>query len=270
MSRRLATLAAALAATLTVTACSETLDAGAGCPLLCAQVPIELRDTIVDAVAVDSSLTGFPAIGFEDFPLLANLGDTLETRVIYRFDTLFNTFRHPLSVTVDSAVTRIDSAKLAVRLVFPVIDSSRVLTIRAYDVDTVLPPESLADTMVATLAPLFRPDRELGHVTFTPSQLSDSALKGDSAVRIPIDAARLLAKVTNNERLRVGLVLESAVPTAIQLAGAGAPNTIALRYWVSPDTTVQPVREAEWNAILESAGDASAAASRAPTRRRSR
>lgn len=241
MSRRLATLAAALAATLTVTACSETLDAGAGCPLLCAQVPIELRDTIVDAVAVDSSLTGFPAIGFEDFPLLANLGDTLETRVIYRFDTLFNTFRHPLSVTVDSAVTRIDSAKLAVRLVFPVIDSSRVLTIRAYDVDTVLPPESLADTMVATLAPLFRPDRELGHVTFTPSQLSDSALKGDSAVRIPIDAARLLAKVTNNERLRVGLVLESAVPTAIQLAGAGAPNTIALRYWVTPDTTVQPV-----------------------------
>lgn len=241
MSRRLASLAAAFAATLTVAACSETLDAGAGCPLLCAQVPIELRDTIVDAVVVDSSLTGYPAIGFEDFPLLANLGDTLETRVIIRFDTLFNTFRHPLNVLVDSAITRIDSAQLAVRLVFPVIDSTRVLTIRAYDVDTVLPPESLADTMVATLAPLFRPERELGSVTFIASQLGDSVQKSDSTVRIPIDAARLLAKVTGNDRLRVGLVLESAVPTAIRLAGAGALNTIALRYWVTPDTTVAPI-----------------------------
>lgn len=241
MSRRLASLAAAFAATLIVTACSETLDAGAGCPLLCTQAPIELRDTIVDAVVVDSSLTGFPAIGFEDFPLLANLGDTLETRVIVRFDTLLNTFRHPLSITVDSAVTRIDSAKLAVRLVFPVVDSTRVLTIRAYDVDTVLPPESLADTMVATLAPLFRPDRELGSVTFTATQLTDSVQKGDSTVRIPIDAARLLAKVIGNDRLRIGLVLESSVPTAIRLAGAGALNTLALRYWVTPDTTVAPL-----------------------------
>ncbi|MBA3891852.1 MAG: hypothetical protein H0X64_15120 [Gemmatimonadaceae bacterium] len=241
MSRRLVTLAAAFAATLTVAACSETLDAGAGCPLLCAQVPIELRDTVVDAIVVDSSLSGFPAIGFEDFPLLANLGDTLETRVIIRFDTLFNTFRHPLSATVDSAVTRVNSAHLAVRLVFPISDSTRTLTIRAYDVDTVLPPTSLADTMVATLAPLFRPDRELGSVTFIPSQLTDSSLKGDSTVRIPIEASRLLAKVTGNDRLRVGLVIESSLPTAIRIVGAGAVNAVALRYRVTPDTSVAPI-----------------------------
>lgn len=233
MSRRLFPLITLVAGTLGLAACTEQLESGAGCPLLCPQPATQLRDTLIEAVVVDSSLAGFPALGFEEFPLLANRGDTLETRVIVRFDSLPATYRRTNPVA-DSAIVRVDSATLVVRLQYPVPDSLATFTVRAYDVDTALPPASAADTAVATLLPLFRADRLLGSVTFVPKSLTDST------VRIPISAAALLAKIRDSTRLRVGLSLEGS--GSLALAGQGSPNTLSLRFRADPDTAAaQPV-----------------------------
>ena len=60
---------------------------------------------------VDTVLTGFPQFGSaRDFTLLAQ-GDTADVRLVIRFDTLPNTFRHP-NASVDSTFTRVDSARI--------------------------------------------------------------------------------------------------------------------------------------------------------------
>ena len=229
LSRRFLSLVAAVAGTLGLAACTEQLESGAGCPVLCPQPAIELRDTVIEAVVVDSTLTGFPAIGFEEFPLLANRGDTLETRVIVRFDSLPTTYVR--SGPGDSAIVRTDSATLNLRLLYPIIDSTRVYTVRAYDVDTAVADNSLADTSVATLLPLFRPDRLLGSVGFVPTALTDSV------VRIPLDTAALLRKIQNGQRLRIGLLLDDGTRGGLRLAGQG-PGGLSIRFRANPDTAV--------------------------------
>ena len=230
MSRRIPILIAAVAGTLGLAACTEQLDSGAGCPLLCPQPAIELRDTIIEAVVLDSSFTGYPSIGFEEFPLLVNRGDTLETRVILRFDSLPKTYVR--SGPGDSTIARADSAELRVRLAYPIIDSTRVYTVRAYDVDTAVAENSMADTSVATLLPLFRADRLLGQVSFVPTALTDSL------VHIPLDQAALLAKIQGGRRLRIGLALDDGTPGGLRLAGQGAPSPMSIRFRANPDTSV--------------------------------
>lgn len=233
MSRRLLTLVTALACTAAITACNENLESGEGCPVLCPQAPIELRDTVIDAVVVDSTVSGFPALGFEDAPLLANRGDTLETRVIVRFDTLEVAYRPP-DTTAAVPITSVDSAYLIVRLEYPLLDQPD-FTIYAYDVDTILPEGSAADTTAATLAPLFRADRLLGSAAVLAPSITDST------IRIPIAPEKLLAKLADSSRLRIGLAIQNSPSASVRLAGQGDASTLALRYWVDPDTSVAPI-----------------------------
>src|SRR3954468_23995132 len=57
----------ALTATIAIAACTETLDAGKSCPLLCPEQEIALRDTVIDAVSSDTTVLGIPPIGSETF-----------------------------------------------------------------------------------------------------------------------------------------------------------------------------------------------------------
>ena len=68
---------AVLLTTLAVASCSEDIQAGASCPVLCPQPPAPLQDTILDAVTFDTSIASFPSLGFERVLLLARRGDTL-------------------------------------------------------------------------------------------------------------------------------------------------------------------------------------------------
>jgi hypothetical protein len=80
MSRRLRALWFVLALPLAaaVGACTEDLQTGDACPLLCPNQQVEVRDTIIDNIVVlDSSLVGFPFEGSEEPLLLAKLGDSL-------------------------------------------------------------------------------------------------------------------------------------------------------------------------------------------------
>ena len=158
-----------------IAACSEKLDAGRSCPLLCPQQAISLRDTTIDAVVTDTTIAGLPPIGNETYLMLASHGDTLDTRVIIRFDTLPQTY----TKSDDRQHHRHRSTRAM--LVVPIVKPDSLhrpkapVTIEVYNVDT-----TATDTVGGrSSASLFRPDRLLGSKTFAPESLLDT-------LRIPI------------------------------------------------------------------------------------
>jgi hypothetical protein len=206
---RAATLAIAAAGALGIPGCSEKLEAGRACPILCPDQDIELRDTLVAAVVVATTLGSYPPIGEEPQLLLTSRGDTLETRIVIRYDTLPTTYR-PASSPTDTPIEAVQDAKLAIRLRFPTPRPGQTVTIEAYDVDTTVTDD--ADTVAATMLPLFRPDRFLGSLTFKPSDVSEvtaTTPTPDSTAHIPINDAYLVAKILAKARLRVGLLVRA-------------------------------------------------------------
>jgi hypothetical protein len=205
-------------------ACTEEVTGTLGCPELCGDQSASLRDTtLVGVVTVDSTLTGYPEFGeSRDFTLIAQ-GDTADVRLVIRFDTLPNTFRHP-NASADSAVTRVDSARI-----FFVVDTTigrpkAPVTIDAFDVDT-----TAADSLRTALVPLFRPDRLIGSRTFEVAEIRDT-------LPLPITNAVVLAKATAGARLRVGLRIRST--QTVRLRVAGSVYSPRLTFRVSPDTLV--------------------------------
>jgi len=212
-----------------LSACGEKLEAGAACPILCpATKDVDLKDTTVDAIAVDTSVAGFPVIGEEQPLLLAARGDTLETRVIFRFDSIGKTFAHP-SAPADTIVTHVDSAMVRV-----ILDTSTIVgvpsiptqpvTIELYDVD------SPADTVAADLLPLFSPSRLLGSKTFAPESLAKDTLF------LPVPPATVLDRILHGTRLRIGLRLVSPTSTQLRIQSSTAPAM--LRFKPAADTAV--------------------------------
>ena len=213
------------AAAVSLAACEEKLEAGAACPILCAQPNVTLKDTTVEAIAVDSSLPGFPPIGEESPLLLAARGDSLETRVIFRFDSIAKTFPHP-SAPADTVVTHVDSATLRI-----VLDTTTVVgvpglptspvTIELYDVD------AATDTVAANLLPLFTSSRLLGSKSFAPETLAKDTLL------LPISTAAVLDKITNGTHLRIGLRLVSTSSAQLRIHSG-----TTLRFKPATDTAV--------------------------------
>ncbi|MDQ3950563.1 MAG: hypothetical protein M3282_09460, partial [Gemmatimonadota bacterium] len=62
---RAATLAIAAAGVLAIHGCTERLEGGRACPILCPGQNVELRDTLVAAVVLDTTLGSYPAVGDE-------------------------------------------------------------------------------------------------------------------------------------------------------------------------------------------------------------
>jgi hypothetical protein len=206
------------------TACTEELTGSLGCPELCGDQSATLRDTTLVAVVVlDSTLTGYPQFGStRDFTMLAQ-GDTADVRLVIRFDTLPNTFRHP-NALVDSAVTRVDSARIFVVVDTTIGRPKAAVTIDMFDVDT-----TAADSLTGALVPLFRPDRLIGTRTFEVAEIRDT-------LPLPISNAVVLAKATAGARLRVGLRISSTQSTKLRVVGSFYAPRLTFR--VTPDTLV--------------------------------
>ena len=206
-------------------ACTEELTGTLGCPELCGDQSATLRDTIlVGSIALDSTLTGYPKFGStRDFTMLAQ-GDTADVRLVVRFDTLPNTFRHP-NATGDSAVTRVDSARIFVVIDTTIGRPKAPVTVDMFDVDT-----TAADSLVSALVPLFRPDRLIGTRTFQVAEIRDT-------LPLPISNAVVLAKATAGARLRVGLRISSTQAAKLRVVGSSFPPRLTFR--VSPDTLVR-------------------------------
>jgi hypothetical protein len=222
-------LVSAFTAAVLLVACSDKLTAGSACPDLCSQEEIAVRDTVISAIEVDTSIVGFPTIGSENFLLLASLGDTLDTRVVVRYDTLPTTYRN-VTAAADSNIVRVDSARLNVRIVAPSAQPAAPFTVEAYNVDT-----TAADTAAAPILALFRPDRFLGSRTF---QASDSI---KDTLKVPIRNDVVLRAILNGTHLRVGLRVISSISTQLKLtsAGLGTPTTLSFR--VTADTATAPI-----------------------------
>jgi hypothetical protein len=214
-------------------ACSEELDTGASCPLLCPGQEIVVRDTVIEpAYVFDTSLVGYPIQGLEFPLLLAARGDTLDVRAVVRFDTLQRRYT-PVGDTAQ-AITMIDSAYLSLRLYSRGFPVPARFTLEAFDVAD----STLVDSLPATLTPLFVPERLLGAIRIDSSDYNDS-----TRVRIPLDSAKIRAIVTDPARkLRIGLRVSSSTSVQFRMTpyspgGDGA----TLEYRVSPDTSVARV-----------------------------
>ena len=195
-SRNIALVVAALGVAAAV-ACSDNLESNVACPVLCPGQEVTLRDTTLDAVLIDSSVSGFPSIGQEPFILISTRGDTIDTRAIFRFDSLPTTFTRSNS-PVDTTIIGVDSAYLMLRVDTTAKRPGAPITVSVYDVDTGNPDSTAADTAVSVLAPLFTADRLLGYQTFDPDAITDS-------LRVPISDQTLLNYIQANRRLRVGV-----------------------------------------------------------------
>jgi hypothetical protein len=215
---------AALGAALVAAACNEDLTGGSACPDVCPPQNIQVTDTVLDAVALDTTLAGFPLLGTEPKMLLASRGDTLDVRAVIRFDTLDTIFTRG---GVDSSIYALQRAYLLLRIDTLNTHYEPPVRIDLYDVDT-----TAADTALDAVRALFRQDRLIGGATFDSGQVKDS-------MRVPLDTAVVLARVKAKKRLRIGFHATS--PNGVQIALGSLDGGLGtlLKYAASPDTNVR-------------------------------
>lgn len=239
MSRRLRAVWFVLALPLAaaVGACTENLQTGAGCPLLCPSQDIEVKDTIIDNIVVlDSSLVGFPFQGSEEPLLLARLGDSLDVRPVVRFDTLTRTFL-PSGTGTPEAITDLDSAFVNVFL-----RASSVATPAQWFIDIYNVWDStLVDTLPGQLIPLFNPANLIG------TYQGDTAFTDSLRIQIPIDTAYLRELLgTFDKRLRIGFQVRAAEPVMFFMNSFELGSGATLQYKIiTTDSTVTPLRTAQ-------------------------
>lgn len=210
-----------------VVACGEDLESGAACPILCAGQDLAVFDTTFEAVVLDSTVYGIPGFGTEGSLYLAHRGDTLDVRGVVRFDSLPSTY---LSGSIDSAITRMDNAYLALRVNATGTRVRGSVRIDLFDVDT-----TEADSVTAVVLSLFRPDRLIGGSTFDSAQVKDS-------IRVNLNNARLLAKVSGKQRVRLGIRITAASGAEIDFGSIEGGATPILRFDQLPeDTTNVPL-----------------------------
>jgi hypothetical protein len=216
-------------------ACTEKIEAGAACPVLC---PIEneaVRDTIIEAVALDSTLGGYPFPGEQPF-LLVELQpgrDSIDVRSVIRFDSLPSKF-FPSGGADSLAITKVDSSFLILHVDTLTRRTIGKTTLEAYDVDTA----DLVDTTVAALAPLFRASRRIGAIT-----LDSTALKGDT-LRLPLANDVVAARAGGGKRLRIGLRLTGTTRSRFRIfstQGGASTFGASLSFDPSTDTTYTPL-----------------------------
>lgn len=221
-------LVVAALALAALTACSEDLESNAGCPALCPGQNVDVRDTTIHSVVLDTTLRGYPMLGGEAFLLLANRPG-LDVRAVFRFDTLENRFR-PAGGDTTRPITEIDSTHLRLRLNLSRSIVKAAVTFLLYDVTA-----AVNDTAVAELAALTGPSATpIASLTVAPSALTDS-------VSIPVPNALVFARLAAGQRLRVGVRItsDSAVQLRVFTVESGLPAS--LRYDPSPDTAVRAI-----------------------------
>jgi hypothetical protein len=210
--------------------CGENLDGSSGCPLVCNDVSSQIQTVTLDAITVDTTVPADLGLGTESLMLLSSRGDTLDTRVIIRFDSLPLEAVHSTSSSTLVLIDSVNTALLHLRFDSLAATATVPVTVSAYELDTSATP----DTAVATLAPLFVPAHFIGAKTFAPGTLADT-------VSIPISDTLVLAKIKARTPLRIGLRISAnkSVSAHVYATESGLPPALTFR--VSADTTVPVV-----------------------------
>lgn len=210
-----------------VSSCSENLDSSGVCSVLCPAIGGDIQNITLDAVVFDTTVNSGPGLGSEPSLILASRGDTLDTRVVIRFDSLPTTFT-PANDT-SQKITTVDSAYIQLKVDTLSIKGAGPYDIDAYDVDT-----TANDTSSAAILALFRPDRLISTQRFLRADLKDTT-------KYYISNAAVLARIQAGARLRVGLRVTSATSTQIRIASAEGGITPLLYFRATPDTTTHPL-----------------------------
>ena len=211
-----------------ILSCSENLDSSGVCKVLCPSIGGDVQTVTIDAVVLDTTVDALSGIGTEPSLLLAGRGDTLDTRVIIRFDSLPTTFI-PVGDTA-RPITSVDSAFIQFRLDTLSIKGPGPVTIEAYDVDT-----TANDTSTAAVLALFRPDRFISSQTFTRAQLTDT-------LKYYISNAAVLSRLQAGQPLRVGLrATGSPVSSQMRFLSTKTLAGPILFFRATPDTATKPL-----------------------------
>jgi hypothetical protein len=229
LSSILPRLLATAALFVSISSCSENLDSSGVCNVLCPPIGGDVQTVTLDgAVVLDTTVQALSGLGTEPSLLLANRGDTLDTRVIIRFDSLPATF----VPTGDTAkkITSVDSAYIQLRIDTLSIKGAEPVTIEAYDVDT-----TANDTSTAAILALFRPDRFISSQTFARGQLTDT-------LKYYISNDTLLAKIQNRQPLRIGLRATTQLGSSqMRILSSEALAGPILFFRATPDTATKPL-----------------------------
>ncbi len=225
-SPRLGILTAALAV-FSVISCSENLDSSGVCAVLCPPVGGAVQNVTLDAVVLDTTVEAFSGLGSERVLLLASRGDTLDSRVVIRFDSIPGKYTQPGDTAKN--ITTVDSAYIQFQLDTLSIKGVQAVTIEAYDVDT-----TANDTSSAAILVLFRPDRFISSQTFVRSELRDT-------LKYFISNAAVLAKAQNNLPLRIGLRATGSESAQLRFLSTESGIGPLLYFRVSPDTAIAKV-----------------------------
>jgi len=198
--------------------------------MLCPNQSIPVHDTVIDglsALALDTTITGYPLLGSEPELTLMASGDTIDVRGIIRFDSIPYRYIAPGTDTNRSASQVFNPY---VRLIFDTLsfrprDSLASLpTISVYDLDTLG-----SDTSVAVLSSLFRPDRFLGLGTVS---IKDS-------IRIGLNPALILPHVIGDHLIRLGFKMtgiEGAANARASIQNATSGFAPVFSYRADTDT----------------------------------
>lgn len=213
---------------LVVSACGERLDNIVGCPALCPQDVVNIQTVIIEPVSLDTTVQTPVALGNLPLMLLANRGDTLDTRVVVRFDTVPDRYIDNLASIDSIPIEEIHDAVLRLRISTFEGKLADSTTIEVFNVDT-----TAADTDFTALLALFRPDRQIGGGTFAEEDLVDV-----DSVRVPLSGEALLPIIHSAHRLRVGLRVSGPAAVQFHVFSTESGLSAVLSYRPAADTTV--------------------------------
>lgn len=219
-------LAFAAALAVAFGACDEKLNGGSSCPLCPGQSGVLEEDTLL-AVVFDTSIAGYPTLGGEFSFFVATMGDTLESAAALRFDSLPTIWRRS-NQAEDSAIAYVDTGSYVYLRIITGDTIGLATTVEVYDIDML----GVEDTMPQAVASAFTPDRLLGSRTVPADSLRDS-------VKVPIDPAFLLAKITDTvprNRVRLGVRVAQTGNPRLTVASANTAASAELVFRPSPDT----------------------------------
>ena len=218
-------LAGMVILTVLSAACAEKLDNSAGCPILCPDQGGQIETITIDAVSLDSTVSALTGQGTETTLLLANRGDTLDSRAVIRFDSIPLRYTKPGSDTTTFSISTADSVILRMLVDTAGGKVPGPLTLDLYDVNS-----DAADSAVASVAALFRSDRLIASSTFAKTELKDT-------IRVTLPSSAILSR--KGGRLRIGVRARSTGSVQVRLRSQeGAVTPTQLSFRVAADTTI--------------------------------
>jgi hypothetical protein len=221
-------LAGVLALVSLLTACTEQLTTSVGCPDLCTDQEGGIETVTIDPVVLDTTVSGILGVGTERAMLIATRGDTLDSRVVIRFDSIPARYTKATTDTTTFPITRADSVRLRVRLDTVGAKLPGPVTIEAYDVDTDAP-----DSVTSAVAALFVPGRFIASKTYAVAELKDT-------LDLPLPESAILAR--RGQRMRIGLrAFSTAGSVQFRINAVESGLTEQLYFRVDPDTSIKAI-----------------------------